>query len=524
VNKFLKENFVLLCILAAAAIFRFVLIDSLPGGLFPDEAANGLDVNSILSGDLKPFYERGNGREALFFYIISVMVAYFGRGPWQHHAVSASFGFFAVLATYFLTKRLFGKNVAYLTAFFMSVSSFAVTISRTAFRANLVPLFTTLTILFIVKTWQETDPKKRYWPAALAGISFALGFYTYISYRMMIPLLIAFKLVLIIAYRDRIKEILREYWKPKLIAAAAFLVTIFPLAHYFWTHPGSFVGRAGHVSIFSRDLNDGDVLGTLWRVFKLTILGFFTDGDINWRHNVSGFPFLSPVLSIFFAVSLVVFTVTGLKFLKDAWQKKLEIKTFSMALIAAWFWAMLVPEVTTAEGIPHGLRLIGVMPAMFIMAAWSVNWVWEKLRNYTGPHSRTVIAMLFLSFIFIYNFALYFGVAANSPEYYYAFRSDLTVVSGYLNKYGNQSNTFLSLDKFSVQTVDYLTTETGNPYTLVNPADTWQLKLQSGDQVVFTMSTLFDRIRFRQYHPDAKIISQVKNRFGQVIMEVYQEP
>ena len=65
--EFLKKNFVLILILAAAAVFRFALIGELPGGLFPDEAANGLDVNSILSGDLKPFYERSNGREGLLF-------------------------------------------------------------------------------------------------------------------------------------------------------------------------------------------------------------------------------------------------------------------------------------------------------------------------------------------------------------------------------------------------------------------------------------------------------------------------
>src|SRR3989344_6006807 len=124
-GKFLKQNFVLLCILAVALIFRFVLIDELPGGLFPDEAANGLDVNSILSGDLKPFYERSNGREGLFFYFISAVVAFFGRGHWQHHIVSAGFGFATVVAAYFLTKRLFGRNVAYLAAFFMATSSFA---------------------------------------------------------------------------------------------------------------------------------------------------------------------------------------------------------------------------------------------------------------------------------------------------------------------------------------------------------------------------------------------------------------
>src|SRR3989344_1572617 len=236
--KFLKSNIVFISILLLGAFFRFWKISLLPGGLFPDEAANGLDVNSILHGQLQPFYERGNGREALFFYVLAASVALFGRGPWQHHIVSAGFGFIEVLAAYFLVKRLFGKNVALLTALFMAVSSYHVTLSRTAFRANLIPLFTTLTLLFLVKIYQEDDLRKRFSAAVFAGLSFALGFYTYIAYRMMIPLLVYLKLIFVVGVRDQLKQIIGKYWRLSAAGGAAFLVAILPLAYYFVTHPG----------------------------------------------------------------------------------------------------------------------------------------------------------------------------------------------------------------------------------------------------------------------------------------------
>ena len=135
---------------------------------------------------------------------------------------------------------------------------------------------------------------------------------------------------------------------------------------------------------------------------------------------------------------------------------------------------------------------------------------------------RETFAIIFLGFILVYNFYLYFGVTVNSPENYYAFRSDLTAVSKYLNERARPSQTFLSLDKFSVQTVDYLTSDTNRPYTLVDPASTYQLKLNSGDQVIFTMSTLFDRTKFLEHHKSVQLIKQEHNRFGQVIMQVYQ--
>ena len=69
ITKFLKNNYLLILILLLAVFFRFFMITTFPNGLFPDEAANGLDINSIFHGHLQPFYERGNGREALFFWI-----------------------------------------------------------------------------------------------------------------------------------------------------------------------------------------------------------------------------------------------------------------------------------------------------------------------------------------------------------------------------------------------------------------------------------------------------------------------
>ena len=524
-GKFLKSNYWLILILLAAFVFRFWQIATLPGGLFPDEAANGLDVNSILEGNLAPFYERGNGREALFFYALAGLVAIFGRGPWQHHIVSAGFGFFAVLAGYFLTKRLFGKNIALIASFLYAVSSYAVTLSRTAFRANAVPLLTTLTLLFLVKAYQEKKKSAKIWSALLAGVCFGLGFYTYISFRMMIPLLLFLGLILAYANRNRLKRTIKPYVKPFWAFAVSFGAAFAWLAYYFVRHPQNIFGRASQVSIFNADLNHGDALGAFLHILKATILGFFTAGDLNWRHNVSGFAFLSPAVSPFFAVGLIIFTIAVWRLFSEARKKKIKSETFFMGLAAMWFWFMIVPEISTAEGIPHGLRLVGVMPAMFIFAAWCIYKVWGNIKQSNLlPAWKKLYAAIFLSSIFVYNFTLYFAVAASSPEYYYAFRSDLTQISRYLNQRNLPAKTYLSLDKFSVQTVDYLTTETGNPYVLLDPAETYKIRLKPGDQVIFTMSTLFDRLKFLARNRDANLVYEKRNDFGEITMLVYQKP
>lgn len=530
--NFIRSNWRIIIILILGIFFRFWQITQLPGGLFPDEAANGLDINAIFEGNWQPFFERGNGREALFFYFLAIPVALFGRGVWQHHIVSAAFGVMALLATYLLAKKMFGNRIALLSSFFMAVSSYAVTISRTAFRANTVPLFSILTLYFLVCFFSVEDglqesKKKKYWYAALSGLAFALGFYTYISFRMMLPLLLGFAILLVLSQRSRIRQLIQEYWRYKSVFAASFLLGFSWIGYYFITHPGTVVGRAGQVSIFSPELNQGDVWGTFLNVFKSTMLGFFTQGDLNWRHNVSGLPFLSPFLSPFFALAIVVFSFAILKLLKEVWNKKINRTTIYQALVAAWFWFMLAPEVVTAEGVPHGLRLIGVIPAIFILSAWGLNWFWKKILDNNINiqfYVKRLVVFVFIFSVFIYNYYAYFVVTAQSSDYYYAFRSDLTIVSDYLNKRKEKNRTYLSLDEFSLQTVDYLTTHTGRPYILLVPENTYQVELKSSDQIIFTQSTIFDSIKFEQYHPEAKLVLKVKNRFGDTIMLVYQQP
>ncbi|MBI2355681.1 MAG: glycosyltransferase family 39 protein [Candidatus Doudnabacteria bacterium] len=520
-TNFIKPHWPIITIIILGIFFRFWQISQLPGGLFPDEAANGLDVNSILAGDYKPFYERGNGREALFFYFLAIPVALFGRGAWQHHVVSAGIGLLSVIAAYLLAKKMFGKRIALLAGFLMAVSSYAATISRTAFRANTVPLFSILVLYFLICFFQTREPKKKYWYAALSGLAFALGFYTYISFRMMLPLLFGFAILLVLSQRHKLKSIIQQYWKYKTVFALTFILGFSWIGYYFLTHPGTFIGRAGQVSIFSPDLNQGNILGTFWEVFKATILSFFSAGDVNWRHNVSGYPFLSPLASPFFALALIVFSFAIFKLLRQVWSRKLNKETVYQSLVAVWFWFMLIPELTTAEGIPHGLRLIGVIPPMFILSAWGIDWLWQRIRI-REAYFKAGLASVFLFSTFAVNYHAYFVVAAESPEYYYAFRSDLSVVSQYLNARNQKEKTYLSLDKFSVQTVDYLTTAANRPYILLVPEKSFAIKLNQGDQVVFTQSTIFDSIKFKQHHPDSKLVLERKNKFGEKIMLVYE--
>lgn len=570
-----KQFFALSIILAIAIFFRFYLIDSMPGGLFPDEAANGLDINLMEQGQLQPFYERGNGREALFFYMIWGAVKFMGRTATAHHLVSALVGTISVGLAWLVTRRLWSVNldaslvtpktffgasgalvIAPLAAFFMATSAWHTVLSRTAFRANLIPLFASLSIFFFLGMLISQSKKARYINAIFFGLSFAGGFYTYIAFRilaLLFPILAAWVLISQ-ATKHRLWATLKSWIGPIIISILFFTIAIAPLAHYFYTHEGSFVGRSGQVSVFNPNLNQGDLPGTILEVTRKSLLAYVKDGDLNWRHNISGLPFLPPMLSPLFLLGIIVSTVLAAAFFFRPGKFSQHLPHFVLSL---WWWSMLVPVVTTAEGIPHGLRAIGTIPAVFIYTAygtWLVLLGMQKvylsaLKWQSRPQEKMVrVAAYILAFTFVlshpaYTYTKYFILAYNSPEYFYAFRSDLTPVSNYLLTNGAKHNTYLVLDKFSVQTVDYFTTTVGRerenprnqPYVQVDPEDSdlleqdlkdnkpvWTFGLPSGTKVVFTQSSIFDIAKFKESHPNSKKITEERNKFGQAVLAVYE--
>lgn len=515
----------ILAIVVIASFFRLWQLDSLPVGLFPDEAANGQDALLILSGQHSPFFERGLGRETLYFYLLAGSIGLFGIGVWQIHIISALIGILTVIVTWLLAKRLFNERVAFLASFFLATSIWHTTLSRTGFRAILIPLLSTLFFYFVYLAFKESSRKKRTLFAILAGLSLGLGFYTYISFRAMV--IIIGLLAIIIAIINR--GILKNFWREIVIGLTATLLILTPLIGYFINHPDSFVGRAGYVSIFNPDLNQGDVLGTFFEVSKKTFWMFFTEGDLNWRHNVSGFSMLNPWVAFFFALgflySLVIIVLVFLK--RSLFQKNESSRYwFKYFFLIIWFLGMLGPELLSAQAIPHGLRAIGAIPVVFFFPALLLDFFWRRIKPSFSLKSIKIFLGLVLGFVLVtillYDYSLYFGISANSPGFYYAYRSDLTTVSNYLNERNYKENTYLVLDEYSVQTPDFLTAKNNQPYLLVDPATSYQIKLQPDDQIIFTQSTIFDTKKFEEYHPETKIIQREFNQFRQEIMRVYE--
>ncbi len=542
----------ILVVIGVAAWFRFYNIKNYPPGLFPDQAANGEDALLILDGDVRPFYPRGNGREGLFFMLQAASIKLFGIGVWPMFAVSALVGTLTVAATYFATRVWFGRLAGLLAALFLATSHWHVTISRTGFRAILIPLFVAAFTAFVGYTIvsvkkQRTQASLLF--AGLAGAAFAGGFYTYIAYRMMVGVVlgIVFLLLLAALHPNIGFPHVRRYGRQAAIGLAASLLVFLPLAWYFTQHPDAIVGRAGQVSVFSRDLQNayggGTLMGTIAYSTRETLLSFFAgEGDLNWRHNVAGYPLLNPLVGLLFllgfAWAINGTVVVGKEIIKGQEVHLGMVYPYLILLLLG----MLVPIITTAEGMPHGLRSVGLVVPIFILAgtagAVSVRWIKRRLNNKIAATALSGLLVGVLVLFSVYDWALYFYVAANDSEAAYAYRADLTDVSNYINeaaaRHPDMPRPYLVLDKFSVQTVHFLTSvaahdyldhpdDAAHKYSLVDPASSHQVELNPGEVIIFTQSTIADADRYQSVHQtDIELVESRLNRFGQEIMRIYR--
>lgn len=409
----------LLLAMALAAALRLVALDRLPPGLYHDEAFNGLDALRVLAGDRPVYFPANNGREPLYIYLIAPAIAWLGRTPGAVRLPAALTGTLTVAAAYGLAEALFDRRVAFFTAMITATTLWPVHLSRQGFRAVLLPLVIALTLWLGVRAWRSHRPGD--W--ALTGGLYGLSFYTYLAARLTpLPLLV---FAVYLALTDR----LRRLWPGVLIAGAAALIVVMPLALYGLAHLELFLGRPMQVSIFNPAINGGDPLGLLARQIWQSLLMFTTHGTDEARHNLPGRPVFDPLMALAFlgGVALAFSRMIG-------WRRGGGELNSSVAVAAAfvliWTMGMLAPTVLS-EDAPHFLRAVGVMPLVFILPALALERLWRELAARVGhvPASAFTTALLIAStFLTLHD---YFGPPyTTSTALYDTFDGPAAAISG----------------------------------------------------------------------------------------------
>jgi hypothetical protein len=93
-----------------------------------------------------------------------------------------------------------------------------------------------------------------------------------------------------------------------------------------------------------------------------------------------------------------------------------------------------LPGILTREGIPHSLRVIGVIPPVFIFSGLGAFWVYQILeKRVKNKIALFVLVFVFLLFALIFEFNKYFFVWAKRPEVKSEFTREYLEMGKYLN-------------------------------------------------------------------------------------------
>ena len=164
-------------------------------------------------------------------------------------------------------------------------------------------------------------------------------------------------------------------------------------------------------------------------------LGMFNVyGDPNWRHNFAISPELFWPIGILFLIGAIVSFREVFRKLNYR-DKNYQLLSAFYFLLAAFF-VMLLPGILTYEGIPHSLRVIGVIPAVFILAGLGAWKTYEFLERTV----RNKKLLIFASFFFLVAVA-----ASEGNKYFFLWGKNDKVKEAFTQTYADIGNFLNSL-------------------------------------------------------------------------------
>ena len=426
-----------LAIACVAIVLRVYAIDRLPPGLFGDEAVEGLDALDVLAGNLAIWFHAHLGREPLYVYLTALAYALFGVTPLATRLPALIAGLLTIPAAFFLAREwasgIFAREratrLALLTTALLAISFWHMQMTRNAHRDTLLPLVEA-TGYFLLWRALRTRDWRLY---AGAGAVLGLAIYTYSPGRF-----VAVFVALFVAVELLIERLTADGRPPTAesasvvggrrsvsglgIAALVALIVMLPLGIYFAQNPAQFSRRFSSVSIFDFE-NPAAAFGSsvVGNLAQFVVPGM---GYQSKHYNLPGEPVFDLLLAPWFLIGIVIALTR--------WRQA------QYRFLLLWFVVMATPAFLTADMIPKGVRVLGVVPGVFIFPALAMDaligkWQIASSRWQIAPLAIRGLIALCLIGSAMWTTHDYFVAWANNPDVPLAFDADLTEVAGFIH-------------------------------------------------------------------------------------------
>jgi 4-amino-4-deoxy-L-arabinose transferase-like glycosyltransferase len=405
----LRYAIVLISIIAVATLLRLWTLNTIPNSLNIDETAIGYNAYSILLtgkdeyGVTLPITYKSFGDWKLIGYplITTLPVKLFGLNAFAVRLPSALAGIAQVLLIFGICKLLFKKTgIALFASLFYAISPWSIYFSRIAYEVNLATAFF-LGGLYVFLHALESRRQKYF---IVAGILFAITFFTYHAYIISMPL---FAIALGILFW---KSILKN--KTLLICLIIFFVSL------------GIVGISVAKQSTSK-LSDVSILGNQNIIYNRSDV-FLSDKapDIKIisktlynKYTAVAYQFVQNYLQTYSPKFLFdtggeklmgnlgyfgLFYFVDAFFIMLGFGRLLYLREKHLPLLFTWLLIAPIPSAITVDA-PSSTRAFLVLPVLIIIGAYGAHFLYTYIKGFR----LSFLLLGIISIIFAWNILLF---------------------------------------------------------------------------------------------------------------------
>lgn len=414
-----------------AAVLRFYQLPSLPPGLFTDEAKVGLQALNLADIGWLPGLTAADGYAPLWIWLQAISVKLFGQQIWALRLWPALLGVAAVLFTWLWAREWFDRRVAWIAAFTVATTPWALTLGRNALVPALIICLAPLTL----------------WLATLAERRGTTGWYVAAALVIALDLLagplgwlIAATVLVLAAIRAAQRRELLQLTRPRL-AGLSTLAAGFGVLAYFVGVSLSSLKTLGALAALPGSLQ------SLADSALRTVLMFNLRGDENFRHNFAAQPLLNAFLGLMLIAGLLVAI------------SRLHQRRHQALLLL--LLAFLMPPLLSTAGAPNAARAAAALPVVAVFVGLGVSYMldlWYRtfpINSAARSTGLVVIALLLVLSLF-QGYTQYFRAWAATNETYIAYNEAAVGAARYLQGHKFDGQRYLVATAGELPVAEYL--------------------------------------------------------------------
>lgn len=411
-------------IFAIGAFLRFYRYGDFPppdGFMAVEEAQSGLRAHQILHQGYRPW------EFVLDRWLAVPSFVLFGENLTALRVPFTIVSALTVWAFYALARNLVGRTAALFAAFLFAVSHWHLIYARYAHAVFPMTLVVVVVFWLSARVWRG----EALWPYPWIGFLTGTTAYAYAGYRGT-PLFVgvlgcAALAVSVFRWRRSLTPgdmaRARRHLLTRVagwgVALAVFVGTVWPLWPLLRQQPQYYVEAANRATLNEEYYTDD--LGQFLRLRldrAAAAAGIFNHrGDTSPTTNIPGEPMLDPLAAVLFMFGLAYSAV---------WPRYRLQGYFLFVFLTLFFFGTI---------FPHNLdvrRLQGLIPLVFLFAAYAVDALWRDLRrSRAGRWLGTGLLIALALFAFRENWNFYFRRMINDARVRVAFHTPYTAIAHY---------------------------------------------------------------------------------------------